>query len=75
MSPITTAKTTAADSSGGGVPGVSGTFDDTRVAGTSVAEWLDMLLAGDPEFGDLLKVLADFSPVVDRDDASTRALC
>jgi predicted ATP-dependent protease len=38
--------------------------------------WLfEMLLALDPEFGDLFKVLADFSPVVDRDDASTRALC
>ncbi|HTY19743.1 MAG TPA: ATP-binding protein [Myxococcota bacterium] len=38
--------------------------------------WLfEMLLQVDDEFRDLFKVLADFSPVVERTDASTRALC
>jgi ATP-dependent Lon protease len=38
--------------------------------------WLfEMLLQWDEEFRDLFKVLADFSPVVDRDEQSTRALC
>ncbi len=38
--------------------------------------WLfEKLLELDEEFGDLFKVLADFAPVVERDDATTRALC
>jgi predicted ATP-dependent protease len=38
--------------------------------------WIfEMLLQLDDEFRDLFKILADFSPVVDRDAASTRALC
>lgn len=35
----------------------------------------ELLLGADDEFPDLFKVLADFSPIVDRDDAATRALC
>jgi ATP-dependent Lon protease len=38
--------------------------------------WLfELLLELDDEFRDLFKVLVDFSPVVDRDEAATRALC
>lgn len=38
--------------------------------------WLfEMLLAVDDEFRDLFKVLADFHPIVDRDEDATRALC
>ena len=38
--------------------------------------WLfEVLLRVDEEFPDLFKVFADFSPVVERDDDSTRALC
>jgi ATP-dependent Lon protease len=38
--------------------------------------WLfEMLLAVDEEFRDLFKVLADFHPIVDRDEDATRALC
>jgi predicted ATP-dependent protease len=38
--------------------------------------WLfEMLLALDEEFRDLFKVLADFSPVVERNEESTRSLC
>jgi predicted ATP-dependent protease len=40
------------------------------------SRWLfEMLLAYDEEFPDLFKILADFSPIVDRDDESVRALC
>jgi predicted ATP-dependent protease len=34
-----------------------------------------MLLLVDEEFADLFKVLADFSPIVERTESSTRALC
>lgn len=38
--------------------------------------WIfEMLLLVDEEFADLFKVLADFAPVVERSEASTRALC
>jgi ATP-dependent Lon protease len=38
--------------------------------------WLfEMLLGADAEFPDLFKVLADFSPVVEREADTTRALC
>ncbi len=41
--------------SGGGLPGLTATYDGTIVAGTSVAAWLDMLVSGDPEFGDRIE--------------------
>lgn len=38
--------------------------------------WLfELLLALDEEFGDLFKVLADYSPIVERSEATTRLLC
>lgn len=38
--------------------------------------WLsELLLQLDGEFRDLFKILADFSPVVERNESSTRALC
>jgi ATP-dependent Lon protease len=40
------------------------------------ARWMyEMLLALDEEFADLFKILADFSPVVERNETTTRALC
>ena len=46
--------TTAADSQAGAPEGVA-TFDETRVGGTSVAQWLESLLDDDPAFGDLVE--------------------
>lgn len=48
--------TIGADSvSGTAVPGLTATYDETVVDGTSVAEWLGMLVAGDPGFGDRIE--------------------
>lgn len=40
---------------GTGIPGVTATFDDTLVSGTSVAQWLQLLIDDDPEFGDRIE--------------------
>jgi ATP-dependent Lon protease len=48
---------------------------DTKVVLVGPRWLFEMLLHVDDEFRDLFKVLADFSPVVDRTDESTRALC
>jgi ATP-dependent Lon protease len=48
---------------------------DTKVVLVG-SRWLyEMLLIVDEEFADLFKVLADFSPIVERTESSTRALC
>jgi hypothetical protein len=47
---------TGSDSvSGGGLPGLTANFDTTVVAGTSVQEWMQLLVDGDPAFGDLIE--------------------
>jgi ATP-dependent Lon protease len=48
---------------------------DTRVVLVGPRWIFEMLLAADEEFEDVFKVLADFAPVVLRDEASTRAVC
>jgi hypothetical protein len=40
---------------GGGLEGLTSTYDGTIVDGTSVAEWLDMLVNGDSAFGDRIE--------------------
>ncbi|MCA9701175.1 MAG: hypothetical protein KC431_26880 [Myxococcales bacterium] len=37
---------------GGGLQGITANYDTTVVQGTSVAQWLEMLILGDPGFGD-----------------------
>lgn len=41
--------------SGGGLPGLTATYDDTFVDATSVATWLQLLVTGDAEFGDRIE--------------------
>jgi ATP-dependent Lon protease len=48
---------------------------DTKVVLIGPRWMFEMLLRLDDEFPVLFKVLADFSPVVDRDEETTRALC
>jgi ATP-dependent Lon protease len=48
---------------------------DTRVVLVGPRWVFEMLLVADEEFGDLFKILADFSPVVELDEASMRLLC
>jgi ATP-dependent Lon protease len=48
---------------------------DTKVVLVGPRYLLEVLLALDDEFRDLFKVVADFAPVVARDDASVRAQC
>jgi hypothetical protein len=40
---------------GGGLPGITATYDTTLVDGTSVAAWLELLIDGDPAFGDRIE--------------------
>jgi hypothetical protein len=40
---------------GGGLDGLTATYDGTRVAGTSVADWLGMLISGDTAFTDRIE--------------------
>jgi hypothetical protein len=40
---------------GGGLPGLTATYDTTLVGGTSVANWLELLITDDPEFGDRIE--------------------
>ena len=40
---------------GGGLPGVTATYDETLVAGTSVSTWLELLITDDPAFGDRIE--------------------
>jgi hypothetical protein len=40
---------------GGGLPGLTATYDTTLVDGTSVANWLQLLIMDDPEFGDRIE--------------------
>jgi hypothetical protein len=37
---------------GGGIPGLTATYDTTLVNGTSVEDWLTLLINDDPGFGD-----------------------
>ena len=48
---------------------------DTKVLLVGPRWLFERLLAFDDEFPDLFKVLADFSPIVDRTDSTMRALC
>ena len=40
---------------GGGLQGLTATYDGTEVDGTSVAQWLSMLINGDSAFGDRIQ--------------------
>jgi predicted ATP-dependent protease len=48
---------------------------DTKVVLVGSRRLFEMLLQADPEFSDLFKILADFSPIVELGEATTRALC
>ncbi len=49
-------KTIGTDSvAGGGLPGLTATYDTTLVHGTSVANWLELLITDDPDFGDRIE--------------------
>jgi ATP-dependent Lon protease len=48
---------------------------DTKVVLVGPRWLFEMLLVADEEFGDLFKILADFSPVVERTDGAIRTLC
>lgn len=48
---------------------------DTKVVLVGPRWLFEMLLDVDEEFRDLFKVLADFAPVVERNEETTRALC
>jgi hypothetical protein len=52
--PLHTA-TVADTQNGGGLEGLTATYDGTIVDGTSVAAWLGMLVNGEPEFGDRIE--------------------
>jgi hypothetical protein len=40
---------------GGGLPGLTATYDTTSVHGTTVETWLELLINDDPEFGDRIE--------------------
>jgi hypothetical protein len=40
---------------GGGLPGLTATYDTTLVQGTSVAHWLQLLISADSQFGDRIE--------------------